>query len=85
MSIILFLLFGLVIGAIARFLVPGRDPGGWGTSIVIGVLGSLVGGYLGQFFGFYRNGEAAGLVMSILGAVIVTVAYHAITSRRRLA
>ena len=85
MSILLFLLFGLVVGALARFLVGGRDPGGWGTSLVIGVLGSLFGGLLGQFFGFYRYGETAGFLMSVLGAVFVTIAYHAITSRRRLA
>ena len=82
MSIVLFLLFGLVVGAIARFLVGGRDPGGWGVSMVIGVVGSFVGGYLGQFFGFYRSGETAGFMLSVLGAVLTTIAWHALSSRR---
>ena len=85
MSLIMFLLFGLVVGAIARFLVPGREPGGWIVSIVLGVIGSFVGGFIGRFMGLYREGEAAGFVMSVIGAIVVTIAYHMISSRRSLA
>ena len=85
MSLVLFLLFGLVVGAIARFLVPGREPGGWVVSMVIGVVGSFVGGFLGQFLGFYHQGEAAGFVMALLGAVLVTIAYHALSARHATA
>lgn len=84
MSLLLFLLFGLVIGAIARFLVPGRESGGWVVSMAIGVLGSFVGGYLGQFLGFYRQGERAGFVLALLGAVLITIVYHAISTRRHV-
>ena len=85
MSLLMFLLFGLVVGAIARFIVPGREAGGWVVSLVLGVIGSFVGGFLGRFMGLYREGEAAGFVMALLGAVIVTAAYHMITTRRALA
>ena len=84
MSVILFLIFGLVVGALARLIVPGKEPGGWVISMILGVLGSFVGGFLGRALGWYRDGEPAGFVMSLLGAVILVVAYHAITRRRAL-
>jgi len=82
MSVILFLIFGLLVGALARLIVPGREPGGWVISMILGVLGSFLGGFLGRALGWYREGEPAGFVMSLLGAVILVVAYHAITRRR---
>jgi len=84
MNLILFLLFGLIVGALARFIVPGREPGGWIVSILIGVAGSFIGGFLGRALGFYREGEPAGFVMSLVGAVLLVVAYHAVAGRRRL-
>lgn len=84
MSILLFLVFGLVVGAIARLIVPGREPGGWVVSMILGVLGSFLGGYLGRGLGWYRDGEPAGFLMSLLGAVILVVIYHAITRRRAI-
>jgi uncharacterized membrane protein YeaQ/YmgE (transglycosylase-associated protein family) len=83
MSLILFLLFGLVVGAIARFLVPGREPGGGLVSMAIGIAGSFLGGFLGRAIGLYREGEPAGFLMALLGAIILVVAYHAISHRRR--
>jgi uncharacterized membrane protein YeaQ/YmgE (transglycosylase-associated protein family) len=80
MHLLMFLLFGLVVGAIARFLVPGREAGGWLTSIVIGVLGSFVGGFLGQLLGV-GDGRPAGFLMSLLGAVVLLVGYHALRRR----
>ncbi len=82
MSLLIFLVFGLVVGAVARFLVPGHEHGGWVVSMLIGVFGSFAAGFLGQFMGFYRQGESAGFVMSLLGAVLVTIAYHAFMSQR---
>jgi uncharacterized membrane protein YeaQ/YmgE (transglycosylase-associated protein family) len=82
-SIILFLLFGLVVGVIARLIVPGREPGGWVMSIVLGIAGSFLGGLLGRTFGLYREGEPAGFVMSVIGAVIVVGIYSAIAKRAR--
>ncbi len=84
MSLILFLLFGLIVGALARFIVPGREPGGWVISMLIGVVGSFVGGFLGRALGLYREGEPAGFFMSLIGAILLVVAYHAIARRRAL-
>ena len=75
MRIILFLVFGLIVGAIARVIVPGKDPGGWIVSMVLGVIGSFLGGFLGRALSIYREGEPAGFVMSLLGAILVVVAY----------
>jgi uncharacterized membrane protein YeaQ/YmgE (transglycosylase-associated protein family) len=82
MSVLLFLLFGLIVGAIARFIVPGREPGGWVISMILGIMGSFLGGFIGRSLGWYRDGEPAGFVMSVLGAVIFVAIYHALTRRR---
>jgi uncharacterized membrane protein YeaQ/YmgE (transglycosylase-associated protein family) len=71
--IVWFLLFGLVVGAIARFVVPGREPGGWVVSMMIGVGGALFGGYFGRVVGLYGEGQPAGFMMSLLGAVALVV------------
>ena len=81
MHLLMFLLFGLIVGAIARWLVPGREPGGWLTSIVVGVVGSFVGGFLAQALGFSTAGRPAGFLLSLAGAVVLLVAYHAIGRR----
>ena len=85
MQLILFLLFGLIVGAIARWMVPGREPGGWLMSMFIGVVGSFLGGFIGRVFSFYRDGEPAGFLMSLLGAVLLLVGYHALVGRRVVA
>jgi uncharacterized membrane protein YeaQ/YmgE (transglycosylase-associated protein family) len=83
MSIILFLLFGLIVGALARLLVPGRERGGWVVSMVLGVLGSLLGGLVGRALGLYtENQRTGGFLMSLLGAVVVVFAYQAFARRR---
>jgi uncharacterized membrane protein YeaQ/YmgE (transglycosylase-associated protein family) len=80
--IVWFLLFGLVVGAIARFVVPGREPGGWVVSMMIGVGGALFGGYFGRVVGLYGEGQPAGFMMSLLGAVALVVVYQALSGRR---
>ncbi len=82
MSVLLFLLFGLIVGALARFIVPGREPGGWVISMILGVMGSFLAGFIGRSLGWYRDGEPAGFVMSVLGAVILVAIYHVVTRRR---
>lgn len=82
MEIIGFLLVGLVAGFLARALVPGRDPMGIVGTIVLGVIGSFVGGFLGRVL-FDTEKTAAGLFGSVIGAIIVLLLYNAVTRRSR--
>lgn len=82
MHLIFFLIFGLIVGALARFIVPGRERGGWIVSMLIGIVGSFVGGMLGRALGIYRAGQPAGFLMSLLGAILLVVVYHAVAGRR---
>jgi uncharacterized membrane protein YeaQ/YmgE (transglycosylase-associated protein family) len=83
MHVLAFLLFGLVIGAIARVIVPGREPGGWVISMLLGIGGSFLGAFTGRALGLYQEGQPAGWIMSLLGAVILVAIYHAIAVRHR--
>jgi uncharacterized membrane protein YeaQ/YmgE (transglycosylase-associated protein family) len=76
-SILLFLLFGLAVGAVARLLMPGRDPGGWAFSMLLGIAGAFVGGFLGRVLGIYAFDQPAGFIMSIVGAMILVGIFHA--------
>ncbi len=82
MHILFFLLFGLIVGTLARFLVPGREPGGWVISMLIGIGGAMVGGYFGRVVGLYQEGQPAGFVMSLLAAISMVVVYKALIGRR---
>ncbi len=70
------LLIGLVIGAVAKLLMPGKDPGGIIVTMLLGVAGSFVATYLGQVFGLYRDGSSAGFIMSVLGAMLLLLIYR---------
>jgi uncharacterized membrane protein YeaQ/YmgE (transglycosylase-associated protein family) len=82
MSIVITLLVGLVVGAIARLIMPGRDPGGWVVTILLGVAGAFVAGLLGHAFGWYAYGEGPGIIASVIGSVLVLAIYRAVSSRR---
>jgi uncharacterized membrane protein YeaQ/YmgE (transglycosylase-associated protein family) len=82
MDILLWIVFGLVVGIVAKFLMPGRDPGGIIVTIVLGVIGALVGGWIGRVLGMYREGEAAGFIMAVVGAVVVLALYRLIMPGR---
>jgi len=85
MDILLWIVFGLVVGIVAKLIMPGRDPGGIIVTIVLGVVGALLGGWVGRVIGLYREGEAAGFIMAVVGAVIVLAIYRlAVPSRSRL-
>ena len=84
MGILGWILFGLVVGALAKLLMPGRDPGGFIVTILLGIVGALVGGFLGRALGLYQPGEPAGFVGALIGAIIVLAIYRAMV-RRRLA
>ncbi len=82
MHIIWMLLIGLVVGALAKFIMPGKDPGGAIITIIIGVVGSLIAGFLGRALGLYESGEGAGFIASIVGAVVLLIGYRAVAGRR---
>jgi uncharacterized membrane protein YeaQ/YmgE (transglycosylase-associated protein family) len=76
------IVFGLIVGAIAKLLMPGRDPGGIIVTMLLGIVGAVLGGFLGRTLGFYQPGEPAGMIVSIVGAVLVLLVYRAIVRRR---
>jgi uncharacterized membrane protein YeaQ/YmgE (transglycosylase-associated protein family) len=82
MDIIGFIVFGLVVGAIAKFLMPGRDPGGLFTTTMIGMIGALVGGLIGRYLLGRGEAYAPGWIMSIVGAVILLALYRYFGRRR---
>ena len=76
MGIIGWIVFGLIVGAVAKLLMPGRDPGGWIVTILLGIAGAMVGGFLGRAVGWYGPNDAAGFLMSILGAIVLLLLYR---------
>lgn len=82
MGILSWILFGLVVGVIAKLLMPGRDPGGFIITILLGIAGALIGGFVGRAMGFYGPNEGAGWLMSLLGAIILLALYRMMVRRR---
>jgi uncharacterized membrane protein YeaQ/YmgE (transglycosylase-associated protein family) len=76
------MLFGLVVGALAKLVMPGRDPGGIIVTMLIGIVGALLGGWIGQAAGWYGPQQGAGFLMSLLGAIILLWIYRLVVSRR---
>jgi uncharacterized membrane protein YeaQ/YmgE (transglycosylase-associated protein family) len=76
MGILGWIVFGLVVGAIAKLLMPGRDPGGIIVTMVLGIVGALLGGFLGRALGMYNANESAGFIMALVGAVAVLLIYR---------
>ena len=81
MGIIGWIVFGLIVGAVAKLLMPGRDPGGWIITIVLGIAGALLGGWLGRAVGWYGPNDAAGFLMALVGALVLLGLYR-LTLRR---
>jgi len=81
---LLTLLVGLIVGCIAKLLMPGKDPGGWVVSILLGIAGAWVAHAIGVQAGWYVREEPVGLISSIIGAMIILVAYRMIFTNRRL-
>jgi uncharacterized membrane protein YeaQ/YmgE (transglycosylase-associated protein family) len=75
------LFIGLIVGALAKLIMPGRDPGGILVTMLIGVAGALVAGFIGRLLGLYGPGQRAGFIMSILGAVLLLWLYRVVTHR----
>jgi uncharacterized membrane protein YeaQ/YmgE (transglycosylase-associated protein family) len=76
------IIIGLVVGAVAKLLMPGKDPGGFIITMLLGIAGSLVGTWLGRMVGWYQEGESAGFIMSVIGAIILLAIYHFVRRRK---
>ena len=84
MGILGWILFGLIVGALAKLVMPGRDPGGIIVTMLLGIAGAVLGGFVGRALGFYGPGEAAGFIMSFIGAVLLLWIYRMFVARRTL-
>ena len=81
MHLIWMCIIGLVIGGLAKLVMPGRDPGGLLITMLLGIAGSIVAGFLGRAIGWYSAGEGAGLIMSVLGAILLLVIHRKLKGR----
>ena len=84
-GIVGWIVFGLLVGVIAKLLMPGRDPGGMIVTMLLGIAGAVLGGFIGRAMGLYGPQDAAGIFMSILGAVLLLFAYRKLARPRQLA
>ena len=82
MGILGWIVFGLIVGAVAKLLMPGRDPGGFIVTMLLGIAGALVGGFLGRAAGWYGPNDPAGFLMSLVGAVALLALYRMSIGRR---
>jgi uncharacterized membrane protein YeaQ/YmgE (transglycosylase-associated protein family) len=76
MGLIWMCLIGLIAGALAKWIMPGKDPGGWVVTMVVGIAGAIIAGFVGRLVGWYEPGEGAGLIASVLGAILVLWLYR---------
>lgn len=81
-GIVGWIVFGLIVGVVAKLLMPGRDPGGCIITMLIGIAGALLGGWIGRALGLYGPDDAAGFIMAIIGAVLLLLLYRLIIGRR---
>ena len=82
MHILWMIIVGLIVGALAKLIMPGRDPGGIIITILLGIAGSVLAGWIGRVVGWYQPGQSAGFIASIIGAVIILAIYRVIVGRR---
>ena len=82
MGILSWIVFGLVVGIIAKVLMPGKDPGGMIVTILLGIAGALLGGFIGRAMGFYGPDQPAGWLMSIGGSILLLLLYRLMVRRR---
>ena len=82
-GVIGWIIFGLIVGAVAKLLMPGRDPGGIIVTMALGIAGALLGGFIGRALGWYGEQDAAGFLMSLVGAVLLLWIYRMMVGRRQ--
>jgi uncharacterized membrane protein YeaQ/YmgE (transglycosylase-associated protein family) len=75
------ILIGLVVGVVARLITPGKNPGGMLVAIIVGIAGSIGATFMGQMIGWYKQGQSAGFIMSVLGAVLILWIYRLFKSK----
>ena len=80
MSILGWILFGLIVGIVAKLIMPGPDPGGMIVTILLGIVGALIGGFIGRMLGWYGEGDPVGFIMAVIGAIVVLFGYRKISS-----
>jgi len=81
LTILGWILFGLVVGLVAKLVMPGHDPGGIVMTTALGIVGAILGGFVGRLLGFYKAGEGAGYIMATLGAVLILFVYRRMALR----
>jgi uncharacterized membrane protein YeaQ/YmgE (transglycosylase-associated protein family) len=81
-GIVGWIIFGLIVGAVSKLLMPGRDPGGCIVTMLLGVAGAILGGWIGRALGLYGPGDAAGFFMAVIGAVLLLLLYRLVIGRR---
>ena len=81
LTILGWILFGLIVGLVAKLLMPGHDPGGIVLTTALGIVGAILGGFVGRLLGFYQAGEGAGYIMATLGAVLILFIYRQVAVR----
>ena len=82
MEFIGWIFFGLIVGVIGKLLMPGRDPGGFVVTILIGIAGALLGGFIGRSLGLYREDDPVGFIMAVVGSIILLMIYRFPVGRR---
>ena len=82
-NIIWIMIVGLIVGALAKLIMPGRDPGGILVTMLLGIAGSLIGGLFGRLLGLYGPGQGAGFIVSTLGAILLLALYRLLITHRR--
>ena len=82
-GVIGWIVFGLIVGALAKLVMPGRDPGGILVTMLLGIVGAVLGGFVGRSLGLYGPEEGAGILMSIVGAIVVLLLYRVLIRRPR--
>lgn len=82
MNIIGWIIFGLIVGIIGKLLMPGRDPGGFVITSLLGIAGALLGGFLGRSLGLYREDDPVGFIMAVVGSIILLIIYRFAVGRR---
>ena len=84
MSILGWILFGLIVGIVAKLIMPGPDPGGMIVTILLGIVGALIGGFIGRMLGWYGEGDPVGFIMAVIGAIVVLFGYRKISSKSQV-